>query len=223
MCVSLAESSSESDVNCYCYISSLKARFRLVGECSLFQYLAIHFTRYSLIITHFQPSQHSNTQRWQDIAEKVDQGGICAFSVNSHNSKPGAKKGFWYFVALRLVTMVNVPVTATDSYQKYSLCKPQTHKRCARRLPLTLRRTSHYMHFNYLYCSVCFSVASLANLSVSCRGLASERARPPPRQKFWGGGGQFWAKFFSRAFGARRAALTFFGVVFSVFEAMWTL
>ena len=48
-------------------------------------------------------------------------------------------------------------------------------------------------------------------------------AHPPPQIKILGGGAKFWEKFFARAFGARRAVLTYFGVVFSVFEAIWTL
>ena len=59
--------------------------------------------------------------------------------------------------------------------------------------------------------------------SVSCRGLASEGGPPPPQIKILGGGAKFWEKFFARAFGARRAVLTYFGVLFSVFEAIWTL
>ena len=50
-------------------------------------------------------------------------------------------------------------------------------------------------------------------------GVSPAKGRAPQL----GGGGKFWGKFFARALGARRAVLTYFGVVFSVFEAIWTL
>ena len=66
---------------------------------------------------------------------------------------------------------------------------------------------------------LCCCASYHAVVSVSCRGLTSEGA-PPPRQKLWGT--KFWAKMFRSRLRRSRAILTYIGIVFKIFETMWT-